>query len=619
MAAVSSNNAAVENISLVLPAADSICPEDFPDASYFPEVASAVDAAFCALDGESSDGVRGTWGLLAAVLGSAKNCSRFAGAFAYGYKDQKRNISLPGMIQILEQWRGYEQKKQAREQWACAKADFLQALDDAERRLDELTSLSRQPSPDLSQADALSALLAVIGNARGNNAITPHLAASLQKAVNELNAQAEQGSAANDDLCLPGRALWDTKDWQLRCPWNDDKLAMLRSRAFLCALRLHEWTIKSCAGECISHAANICACLRLLRTGGTVPPQVWDALFFMVPLVSSTLASFSRMFSGMDAGTLDWVFLDEAGQATPQSAAGALWRAKRAAVIGDPLQIEPVVQQPPSLLEKLRLRCEQDHIDLEPWSPATQSAQTLADRASILGTRMKGAGMELWTEFPLRAHHRCAEPMFTVANRVAYAGQMIAAGPLLPAVRSPLGESRWFNVHGKSSDLHLVHEEMDCLSACLHKCLYDWPQAQDKDGWRDAEIFIISPFRKVAAACHELLREMDLDKNLASCGTIHTFQGREADIVFLVLGSSPGKAGWGSRQWAAQKPNILNVAITRARSLLYVIGNIRDWQKHPFFSILAEEIPCKDYVPQQADARRLSLLFENNADTGDTA
>jgi superfamily I DNA and/or RNA helicase len=72
------------------------------------------------------------------------------------------------------------------------------------------------------------------------------------------------------------------------------------------------------------------------------------------------------------------------------------------------------------------------------------------------------------------------------------------------------------------------------------------------------------------------------------CGTVHKFQGREADIVFLVLGSNPSNAG--AREWASSQPNLLNVAVTRAKKRLYVIGNKTLWGNLNYFNVLCEAL-----------------------------
>lgn len=62
----------------------------------------------------------------------------------------------------------------------------------------------------------------------------------------------------------------------------------------------------------------------------------------------------------------------------------------------------------------------------------------------------------------------------------------------------------------------------------------------------------------------------------ASPITIHTFEGREADTVILLMGA-PKASQHRARQWAASPPNILNVAVSRAKQNLYVVGSATAW------------------------------------------
>lgn len=108
---------------------------------------------------------------------------------------------------------------------------------------------------------------------------------------------------------------------------------------------------------------------------------------------------------------------------------GAIWRARRAVVIGDPLQIEPVVTAP---RRTTRLIFKANCADPSAWAAPEQSAQTLADRASQIQGRFRiengEAGREeRITGIPLLVHRRCERPMFDIANRIAYAEHMVFA------------------------------------------------------------------------------------------------------------------------------------------------------------------------------------------------
>lgn len=378
---------------------------------------------------------------------------------------------------------------------------------------------------------------------------------------------------------------WTGDKRELRAPWLDAELDTARSELFLAALDLHQDFIAATAADMLDG----------LRAAGEViagkyPHDLeaeklraaWQLFFLTVPLVSTTFASASRMFGDIGREAIGWLMIDEAGQASPQYAAGAIWRARRVLAVGDPMQLQPVVTIP----QKTEHDIASSYGVTTTWIPPRASVQTLADRVATFGTTLDQGAEHVWVSAPLRVHRRCDEPMFTLCNQIAYNGIMVygvqrdltglgkpdhfdgndASTPVIAA-------SHWAHEPAHTPGTHLQPNQIERLKKALA-----YLKAR---GVPESEVIAISPFRAVA----DRLAALAPSYPGLRAGTIHTAQGREAPVVILVLGGDPDSPG--AKAWAASTPNLVNVAASRAQRRLYVIGDRDAWEEHNYFRELS--------------------------------
>ncbi len=390
----------------------------------------------------------------------------------------------------------------------------------------------------------------------------------------------------------PQDAEPDEDRFQLCAPWADQEFTAARNTLFLEALRLHKAFVLGAEPRLWG---NLRVMMAVLQDGQAIEPSaleaVWRSLFLVVPVVSTTFAALPRLFRGLTEETFGWLFVDEAGQATPQQAVGGIWRARRSVIVGDPQQLEPIVSLPLSAQHALR---EHYRISTQ-WTPENTSAQQIADRLACYGTTLAGPGDERpkWVGSPLRVHRRCDEPMFEVSNKIAYNGALMIHGThergSFPGVNS------WIHVPSGQADGHWVPAEGRALEQLLSR-LEAWDIAP-------GDIRILSPFRRVVrgikriAAAHYGWAFAD-----TNVGTVHTVQGQEADVVILVLGTEPHNTR--AREWAAAKPNLLNVAVSRAKRRLFVIGDHDRWRNLDHFNVLADVLKVETPYPDPQPGAR---------------
>lgn len=417
------------------------------------------------------------------------------------------------------------------------------------------------------------------------------------KSAEHIDLQRRFGSAA-----MPGTASEiEAPRWQKEGIWHDGELNGLRSRLFAAALTLHEAWLAEVTAKGGGFSPNLYAIRDLLQGMPLTKPEhvlaLWQSLFMIVPVVSSTFASIASQFKELGAGALGWLFIDEAGQAVPQAAVGALWRARRAVVVGDPLQIEPVFTVPVKLIEALAQSSALPE-DM-PVMPHKASVQNLADAANPCGALVAGRGDEPeWVGSPLRVHRRCVDPMFRIANAIAYENKMIfGLKSALPAAKDyDLGASAWVHRPGATEGRHVVPAQVELVTQAVMR-LY-------RSQGRLPPLYIISPFKRIKQALVERLSDISAWKGQGiatlsksdlgkwcneNIGTVHTFQGKEERIVWMVLGCD--SHGEGAISWASGKPNILNVALTRAKHRFFMIGDVDLWGGKRHFQEARRNLP----------------------------
>lgn len=208
---------------------------------------------------------------------------------------------------------------------------------------------------------------------------------------------------------------------------------------------------------------------------------------------------------------------------------------------------------------------------------------------------------------PLVVHRRCQSPMFDISNEISYDERMInKAAPPKKDKRFALRRNEWIHDDGdeQGDKDHYVSSQGTKVVELIR-------QAQEDMGdpmlvFEPGKLYVISPFKTVAQGVRDAVEEAfapskssgeqsevagssELNAKAVrkwaetSIGTVHTFQGKEADCVILVLGAD--KNAEGAARWAASQANILNVAVTRAKYRLVIIGDKKLWGELDYFKV----------------------------------
>ena len=253
----------------------------------------------------------------------------------------------------------------------------------------------------------------------------------------------------------------------------------------------------------------------------------------------------------------DMLVIDEASQCDVASALPLILRAKQVVVIGDPMQLRHISRVEPE--EELAIK---RHLNLSGAVHLKYADASLWDY-----TRDWLPWCENARPCVLENHYRCHPNIIGYSNEMFYNtltfGGLNVCTANRPNDRTPQGII-WMDIRGTqvngSTNVNMAEVDEVIRAAVAYA-----------NGNPRLTIGIVTPFSAQAEQINKSIPTQLRGRIVAD--TVHKFQGDEKDVMIyslVVTDNSPD----GKIKWIDYKvPNLVNVAVTRAKQLLVIVGN----------------------------------------------
>lgn len=318
--------------------------------------------------------------------------------------------------------------------------------------------------------------------------------------------------------------------------------------------------------------------------------QSWRLRMKLTPCIVSTFYMLPSKFIYKGAGYVenhlynfaDLLIVDEAGQVLPEVAGASFALSKKALVIGDTLQIEPIWSIPPKVdignLQTQNIICggniEEQYELLKDLgkTAASGSVMRVAQQASRYHyDKDMEPGMFLYE------HRRCYDEIIGFCNELVYKGK-------LKPMRGNVPEKTLFPALG------YLHIDGVCQRAnsgsrfnkqeaiVIAKWLVENRKALEEEYKEPIHkiVGIVTPFGAQVAEIKEAIKKSELDINVdggedsLTIGTVHALQGAERKVVIFSTVYSKHDDG----TFIDNQPSMLNVAVSRAKDSFLVFGDM---------------------------------------------
>ncbi|MDR0580353.1 MAG: AAA family ATPase [Campylobacteraceae bacterium] len=279
---------------------------------------------------------------------------------------------------------------------------------------------------------------------------------------------------------------------------------------------------------------------------------------------------------------IDLLIVDEAGQVSPEIGTATFSLAKQAIVVGDTKQIEPVW----NITNKIDIGNLKECGIISDYNDTTYEKEFspkgfLASNGSIIkmaqnASNFKDDNMDEKGLF-LVEHRRCYDEIINYCNVLAYNGQL---KPLRGTANNLLFPPMYC--------IHVDANSMKTNSGSRYNknevnAIVNWlkeNKEQIKNRYEKVEesIGIITPFTEQKNILMRELKKNGFDINELKIGTVHALQGAERAIILFSM--VYGKEDFGSMFFDKDnKPNMLNVAVSRAKDNFIVFADTKIFNK----------------------------------------